>query len=198
MAVVTFSLANTSAASRGSRPRSLADVSTSMVFSRIVAAIVSKATLLVRPAYSQAAQMTPPALAMKSGTQRMPRSARRRSAASVQGFGAVGMHAARFLGELGAVLVAAADSRGSVAHADGLDVDELIVLKREGGSVVDLAEGSKGDGGDIVDAECDIWIPAARPDVINEDNLPQLVDALVDAYEGLDVYVDRKAQEDSE
>lgn len=98
---------------------------------------------------------------------------------AVQGFGAVGMHAARFLRELGAVLVAAADSRGSVTDPAGLDVDELIALKQDGRSVVDFAKGSRGDTSEIIDAECDIWIPAARPDVINEDNVDRLQARLV-------------------
>ncbi|MCK5236021.1 MAG: Glu/Leu/Phe/Val dehydrogenase, partial [Deltaproteobacteria bacterium] len=43
----------------------------------------------------------------------------------VQGFGAVGIHAARFLSEKGAVLVGVADSRGSSYNPDGLDIDAL-------------------------------------------------------------------------
>ena len=38
----------------------------------------------------------------------------------VQGFGSVGKHAARFLAEKGAVLVAASDTSGTIADADGL------------------------------------------------------------------------------
>ena len=41
---------------------------------------------------------------------------------AVQGFGAVGKHAARFLAEKGAVLVAASDSGGTLADPAGLDV----------------------------------------------------------------------------
>ena len=40
----------------------------------------------------------------------------------VQGFGSVGKHAARFLGEKGAVLVAACDSRGTIFDPKGIDV----------------------------------------------------------------------------
>ncbi|MCR9220128.1 MAG: Glu/Leu/Phe/Val dehydrogenase [Alphaproteobacteria bacterium] len=89
---------------------------------------------------------------------------------AVQGFGAVGKHAARFLAAEGAVLVAASDSHGMVADPDGLDVAALIALKAEGRSVADLTAGRKGAPDDIVDVDCDIWIPAARPDVIREDN----------------------------
>ena len=93
---------------------------------------------------------------------------------AVQGFGAVGRHAARMLVDRGAILVAAADSKGTVSDAGGLDVNELMKLKQGGGSVIDLAAGKKGSGADIIGANCDIWIPAARPDVLTEENVRDL------------------------
>jgi glutamate dehydrogenase (NAD(P)+) len=90
---------------------------------------------------------------------------------AVQGFGAVGMHAARFLVARGSRLVAVADSRGSIANPKGLPVEALIANKHEGKSVVDLESGGEvADRDAIVEADCDIWIPAARPDVIRADN----------------------------
>ncbi|MGF1612051.1 MAG: Glu/Leu/Phe/Val dehydrogenase [Kiloniellales bacterium] len=93
---------------------------------------------------------------------------------AVQGFGSVGQHAARFLAEKGAVLVAAADSHGTVSAPGGLEIAALIALKREGRSVTDYPQGSKGDPEAVIDADCDIWIPAARPDVIRADNVARL------------------------
>jgi glutamate dehydrogenase (NAD(P)+) len=97
----------------------------------------------------------------------------------IQGFGAVGKHAARFLGELGAVLVAASDSQGTIYNPDGISVAELIALKDAKASVSDYVDGRKLDGDAIVDVECDIWIPAARPDVVREDNVHRLNTRLV-------------------
>jgi glutamate dehydrogenase/leucine dehydrogenase len=97
----------------------------------------------------------------------------------VQGFGAVGRHAARFLTEEGAVLVAASDTRGAVADPAGLDVAALTALKRAGGSLRDYSRGNKLDADAILDVECDIWIPAARPDVITGDNAGRLKTRLV-------------------
>ena len=97
----------------------------------------------------------------------------------VQGFGAVGRHAARFLTENGAVLVGVADSQGGTYNPDGLDVDSLIELKDAGKSVVDYSGGKKLSGDSLIDLECDIWIPAARPDVIREDNMERLQARLV-------------------
>jgi len=92
----------------------------------------------------------------------------------VQGFGAVGRHAARFLSAAGAILVAVADSKGTVHNADGLDIERLQELKAQGKSVTDYDAGERLEGDAIIDVECDIWIPAARPDVIHEGNVDRL------------------------
>jgi len=97
----------------------------------------------------------------------------------VQGFGAVGQHAARFLTERGARLVGVADSRGAIHNPAGLDVAELRRLKAAGGSVADYGDGETLDRDAVVGLPCDIWIPAARPDVVNEDNVDQLQARLV-------------------
>lgn len=97
----------------------------------------------------------------------------------VQGFGAVGKHAARFLALKGAVLVAASDSRGAIYNPEGLDVDALIERKDKGESVADYPEGKRLERDAVIDVECDIWIPAARPDVVNEDNVERLRARLV-------------------
>ena len=92
----------------------------------------------------------------------------------IQGFGAVGKHAARFLRDQGTLLVAVADSGGAIHSPQGLDVDELIRTKEAGHSVTDHPEGEKLDADGILDVECEIWIPAARPDVIKESNVGRL------------------------
>jgi glutamate dehydrogenase/leucine dehydrogenase len=97
----------------------------------------------------------------------------------VQGFGAVGKHAARFLRDRGAVLVGAADSRGSIYDPRGLDLVALIRAKDEGRSVAEVGAGEAGDGDAVLDMECEIWIPAARPDVVTEKNVGRLRTKLV-------------------
>ena len=97
----------------------------------------------------------------------------------VQGFGAVGKHAARYLTEKGAVLVAVADSLGAIFNPDGLDVQQLMTLKAKGRCVTDYLDAKKMARDDVIDVPCDIWIPAARPDVIHEDNVNRLNTKLV-------------------
>jgi glutamate dehydrogenase (NAD(P)+) len=98
---------------------------------------------------------------------------------AVQGFGAVGKHAARFLAEKGAVLVAASDSGGTLTHRDGLDVQALIDLKDAGKPLHAHPHGEKRAADAIIDVPCEVWIPAARPDVINADNVARLNTRLI-------------------
>ena len=97
----------------------------------------------------------------------------------VQGFGAVGKHAARFLVNKGAVLVGAADSRGAIYDASGIDVSRMIALKQDGGSVADWPTGKKFAIDKAVEMECDLLIPAARPDVINAENVARVATKII-------------------
>lgn len=98
---------------------------------------------------------------------------------AIQGFGSVGRHAGRFLAEKGAVVVACSDSGGTLADDNGLDVAALAALKAEGRPLRDFSGGRKLGGDAIIDIPCDIWIPAARPDVIHAGNVARLRTRLV-------------------
>jgi glutamate dehydrogenase (NAD(P)+) len=111
---------------------------------------------------------------------------------AVQGYGSVGRHAARFLAEKGAILVGASDSRGTIADSKGLDLDALDALKREGKSVAQLKGGKKSDRDAIVGVPCDVWIPAARPDVLRADNVARLDAKLV--LQGANIPVTAEAE----
>jgi glutamate dehydrogenase (NAD(P)+) len=111
---------------------------------------------------------------------------------AVQGFGSVGQHAAHFLAEKGAVLVAAADTQGTLVDPAGLDITALIALKRAGRPLVDHGSGRKLDRDAIVGVDCDIWIPAARPDVIHADNVAHVKAKLV--VQGANIPVTAEAE----
>jgi glutamate dehydrogenase/leucine dehydrogenase len=89
---------------------------------------------------------------------------------AVQGFGAVGQHVARFLTQRGCILVAAADSGGGIVDPHGLDVEQLARTNTTG-SVAGHPVGEAIDRDAIVGVECDIWIPAARPNVLHAGNV---------------------------
>jgi glutamate dehydrogenase (NAD(P)+) len=88
---------------------------------------------------------------------------------AVQGFGAVGRHAARLLEERGASIVAVSDTSAAVYEPDGLDVAALLAFK----ATNRLAEypGAKVlDRDELLALDCDVLVPAAQPDVIHEGN----------------------------
>jgi glutamate dehydrogenase/leucine dehydrogenase len=90
---------------------------------------------------------------------------------AVQGYGAVGRHAARFLAAKGAMLVAVADSTCTIHDPSGLDLGRLDAIKTAGKGLGHYPRGQKFDREAIVGLPCDIWIPAARPDVVRADNV---------------------------
>lgn len=89
---------------------------------------------------------------------------------AVQGFGAVGKHAARFFAEKGARIVAAADITGAVYDPAGLEVAALVAHKEAGGDIAEFEGGHQIERDAIIGVDCDLLIPAARPDVIRADN----------------------------
>ena len=92
----------------------------------------------------------------------------------IQGFGAVGKHSAVFLEKHGAVMVGVADSGGAIVNKNGIDVDELVALKKSQKSVTSYHKAETIDPVELLAVDCDVWIPAARPDIINEQNVTKM------------------------
>jgi len=94
---------------------------------------------------------------------------------AVQGFGNVGGVSAELLArECGAKIVAASDVTGAIANDAGLDVPALLKYAGElaGKSPRGVAgfPGSKPLASSIVEADCDILVPAALENQITSDN----------------------------
>jgi glutamate dehydrogenase/leucine dehydrogenase len=89
---------------------------------------------------------------------------------AIQGFGAVGRHAARFLQERGARVVAVADRSGGVYEPAGLDVAALTAAKLGGQSLADLPDLKPLSAGELIALDCDMLVPAAQPDVVHHGN----------------------------
>lgn len=110
---------------------------------------------------------------------------------AVQGFGAVGKHVSRFLVERGARVIAASDIQGAVAHPDGLPIEELIAWK-DAGHRLDAFDATPLERDALLALECDILVPAARPDVITEENVDGVRARIV--LEGANIPVTAKAE----
>jgi glutamate dehydrogenase/leucine dehydrogenase len=111
---------------------------------------------------------------------------------AIQGFGAVGTHTARFLAERGASIVAVSDRRGATGDPTRLPVDELIAWTRAGGLLADFAAGVPLERDSVIGTDCDILVPAARPDVISEANAHTVKAKLV--LEGANIPVTTDAE----
>jgi len=89
---------------------------------------------------------------------------------AIQGFGNVGGIAATLFHEAGARLVALSDSRGGVLSAGGIDPAAAHAHKLETGSLQGMPGCSDCTNDDVLEAECDILIPAALENQLRGDN----------------------------
>jgi glutamate dehydrogenase (NAD(P)+) len=88
----------------------------------------------------------------------------------VQGYGNVGSWAARILHDMGAKLVAASDADGGLRSDDGIDAHELAEHVKEGGSVSEFDGGEAISAEELLETECEVFIPAALGGMIHKHN----------------------------
>lgn len=93
----------------------------------------------------------------------------------IQGYGNVGSVTATKLSQAGAVISGVSDIHGALWHPDGLEVDELNSIRRQPGGISKYSgkvekRFSKDQIDWLLEAPCDILIPAARPDAITARN----------------------------
>ena len=89
----------------------------------------------------------------------------------IQGFGNVGSWAARDLHERGVKVIAVSDMTGGVHNPDGLDIPSM--LGAPGARAPALEDSSAGEhvtNAELLELDCDVLIPAALGEVINESN----------------------------
>ncbi|XP_016086770.1 glutamate dehydrogenase, mitochondrial [Sinocyclocheilus grahami] len=78
----------------------------------------------------------------------------------IQGFGNVGLHSMRYLHRYGAKCVGIAEIDGSIWNPNGMDPKELEDYKLQHGTIVGFPNSQPYEG-NILEAECNILIPAA-------------------------------------
>lgn len=89
----------------------------------------------------------------------------------VQGLGNVGYHSAKYLQEGGAIIIGVAEYNGGIYNEDGLDIEELMHLKKASGAITNYAKGKAVENAtEMLEYECDILVPAALENQITADN----------------------------
>lgn len=92
----------------------------------------------------------------------------------IQGFGNAGEHAADIWTKAGHKVIATSDSRGAIRHPDGLDITALYEHKKATGSVAGFAGGETFDAHELLFQACDLLIPAALENQIQEGNADRI------------------------
>jgi glutamate dehydrogenase (NAD(P)+) len=92
----------------------------------------------------------------------------------VQGFGNVGYHAASIMHQLGVKLVGVSDVNGAIRSERGIEPAELQSFIKGGGKLPEYEHAEAIDPEELLDVECDIFIPAALGGMIREDNADRL------------------------
>lgn len=92
---------------------------------------------------------------------------------AVQGFGNVGGHAALFLTQMGAKVVAASDASGCLIDPNGLDVPGLMACVEEHACVV-KHPGKQIDREELLVQDVDVLIPAALENQIHQKNADKI------------------------
>lgn len=89
----------------------------------------------------------------------------------IQGLGNVGFHAANFLSKAGAIIVGILEYEGGVFNSGGFDLDEVVRIRKETGSILHVDAEQKVENSSLgLEWECDILVPAALESVIHGDN----------------------------
>lgn len=89
---------------------------------------------------------------------------------AIQGFGNVGMNAARILYQKGYRIIAVSDSRGGIIRNEGLDIEKVMEHKKTTGNVSDFPGAENITNKELLVCDCDILIPAALSDQLDRDN----------------------------
>lgn len=100
---------------------------------------------------------------------------------AIEGFGKVGTGAARYAAQLGARVVAVSTIRGAIYHEKGLDVSQLIGLRRKfGDDLVNMYRGARSlKKEELFFLPVDILVPGSRPWMIDETNVNRVKARLI-------------------
>ncbi|MFH1821016.1 MAG: Glu/Leu/Phe/Val dehydrogenase [Methanobacteriota archaeon] len=92
----------------------------------------------------------------------------------IQGFGNVGLYAAKVLQSMGCSIMAISDSICGVYNPNGIDLDAANKHKQETGKLRGLPDCTEVSNEKLLEIDCDILVPAAIENVITEANADKI------------------------
>ncbi len=93
---------------------------------------------------------------------------------AIQGFGNAGMNIAKMLDKEGFKINAVSDSKGGVFNDNSLNIDEVIEVKKEKGSVVECENFKKISNKELLELDVDLLILGALENQITKDNVEEV------------------------
>jgi glutamate dehydrogenase (NAD(P)+) len=97
----------------------------------------------------------------------------------IQGFGNVGMWAARLFAQRGCKIVGVSDVTGAYYNPKGIDLDKAIELAEQDHNLAAFRGGEKISNAELLVSECDVLVPAALERVLTSENAPNVKAKLV-------------------
>jgi glutamate dehydrogenase/leucine dehydrogenase len=92
----------------------------------------------------------------------------------VQGFGNVGSWAARILEQLGAKMVGVSDAAGAIRNDNGIDAEKLATHVKDKGGVTDYQDAEAISPDELLETECEVFVPAALGGMIHKGNADRM------------------------
>ncbi|MDP9018871.1 MAG: Glu/Leu/Phe/Val dehydrogenase [Candidatus Eremiobacteraeota bacterium] len=97
----------------------------------------------------------------------------------VQGFGNVGMYAAKLFAERGCKVVGISDVTGAYYNANGLDVDNAEAYAKEHHNLDGFRGGDKITNAELLEADCEVLVPAALEKQLTVENAGRIKARLI-------------------
>jgi glutamate dehydrogenase (NAD(P)+) len=97
----------------------------------------------------------------------------------VQGYGNVGSVSAELLRLQGCKIIAISDISGGYYNKKGIDVEAALDYVREHRSLEDCGLGDKITNQQLLELDCDVLVPAAKEDQIDQHNAPKIKAKLI-------------------
>lgn len=88
----------------------------------------------------------------------------------IQGFGNVGMNLAKMLNDDGYNLIAVSDSKGGILNKEGLNIEKVMNIKKERGSVIQYSKAQQISNKELLELEADVLILAALENQVTNEN----------------------------
>jgi len=97
----------------------------------------------------------------------------------IQGFGNVGMYAAKHFRECGCNVVGISDVTGAYYNEAGIDIANGITYAQEHHNLDGFRGGEKISNGELLTSACDVLVPAALEKVLTAENAPKIQARLI-------------------